>query len=339
MRAMQYAENGGPEVLTLVERPVPEPGAGEVRVRMHLSGVNPTDWKRREDTSGGALKEAQVPNNDGAGVIDAVGPGVDAGRIGERVWIWLAHWQRSDGTAQEYLVISARQAVALPEDASFELGASLGVPALTAHRALTLAGGGPSRLAPGALSGRTVLVAGGAGAVGNATIQLARWAGARVVATVSGPEKAALATAAGAQHVVNYRDEDAAAQIRAFAPDGVDLVVEVAPMTNVELDLAVLAPGGSVAYYALSSDSPTLALPAGPVLRNNYAWHGLLIYTMTDEQKDAAAADVSAAVAAGAFRVGEAAGLPLHHFPLERTGEAHRAVQDGTVGKVLIDLL
>ena len=338
MRAIEYTAHGGPEVLTLVERPVPEPGAGEVRVRVHVSGVNPTDWKRRAASRGGEMGGPVVPNHDGAGFIDAVGPGVDASRVGERVWLWLAQWQRSDGTAQDYVVIAARQAVALPEGASLELGASLGVPALTAHRALTLAAGGPYRLAPGALGGRTVLVAGGAGAVGNAAIQLGRWAGARVVATVSSPEKAVLATAAGAQRVVNYRDEDAVAQIRAFAPDGVDLVVEVAPGRNAALDLAVLAPGGTVAYYAADGDG-TLSLPVGEAMGNNYAWHGLLLYTITEAQKDAAVADVSAAVASGALRVGAEAGLPLHRFPLERSADAHRAVQDGAVGKVLIDLV
>jgi NADPH:quinone reductase len=338
MRAIEYTAHGGPEVLTLVERPVPEPGAGEVRVRVHVSGVNPTDWKRRKGSYAGGLDRPVVPNQDGAGVIDAVGPGVDAGRVGERVWLWLVQWQSPDGTAQDYVVTPARQAVALPEGASLELGASLGVPALTAHRALTLAAGGPSRLAAGALGGRTVLVAGGAGAVGNAAIQLARWAGARVVATVSSAEKAALATAAGAQHVVNYRDEDAVAQIRAFAPEGVELVVEVAPAGNAALDLAVLAPGGTVAYYATDGDG-TLSLPAGQAMGNNYAWHGLLLYTITDEQKDAAVADVSAAVVAGALRVGAEAGLPLHRFPLERTADAHKAVQDSAVGKVLIDVV
>jgi NADPH:quinone reductase-like Zn-dependent oxidoreductase len=339
MRAIEYTANGGPEVLTLVERPIPQPAAGEVRVRVHVSGVNPTDWKAREGAGRGPLKEAQVPNQDGAGVIDAVGPGVDSSRIGERVWVWEAHYQRSDGTAQDYVTIPARQAVTLPDGASLELGASLGIPALTAHRALTLASDGPSRLAPGALEGRNVLVAGGAGAVGNAAIQLARWAGARVAATVSSPEKAALATAAGAHHVVNYRDQDAVAQIRGFAPDGVNLIVEVAPDTNTALDLAVLALGGTVAYYAVSESGDRLSLPAFELMRRNYAWHGVLVYTVSAAQKDAAVEDVSAAVAAGALRVGPEAGLPLHRFPLEATADAHRAVQEGAVGKVLIDLV
>jgi NADPH2:quinone reductase len=160
-----------------------------------------------------------------------------------------------------------------------------------------------------------------------------------VAATVSNDEKAALAVAAGAQHVVNYRDDDAAEQIREFAPRGVDLVVEVAPVQNTALDLAVLAFGGTVAYYAVADRDEKLSLPAFELMRKNFAWHGMLVYTVTREQKDAAVADVSAAVAAGALRVGAEAGLPLHHFRLEQTGDAHRAVQDGAVGKVLIDLV
>jgi NADPH2:quinone reductase len=183
MRAVVYSEAGGPDVLRLVERPVPEPGPGEVRVRVRVSGVNPTDWKARRGEL--AFPEV-VPNQDGAGTIDGVGEGVDASRVGERVWVWEAAWQRPDGTAQEYVVLPERQAVRLPDGVSFDAGASLGIPALTAHRCLTLSELGPSRLAPGALAAQTILVAGGAGAVGHAEIQLARWAGARVITTVSG---------------------------------------------------------------------------------------------------------------------------------------------------------
>jgi NADPH2:quinone reductase len=195
MRAIVYTTTGGPEVLTLTERPVPEPGPGEVRVKVAVSGVNPTDWKvRRGAVPGQALTfPVVVPNQDGAGTVDAVGPGVVGLAVGQRVWLWEAAWQRADGTAQEYLVLPAAQAVPLPDAASFDLGASLGIPALTAHRCLTVGDGGPDRLRPGALDARTVLVAGGAGAVGHAAIQLARWAGAEVVTTVSGPAKAELA--------------------------------------------------------------------------------------------------------------------------------------------------
>ncbi|MFC1416662.1 NADPH:quinone reductase [Streptacidiphilus cavernicola] len=335
MKAIVYTANGPSDVLGLTEqRPVPEPGPGEVRVAVRVSGVNPTDWKSR---AGSAPAGEQVPNQDGSGVVDAVGPGVAAERVGERVWIWEAAWQRADGTAQEYLVLPGEQAVPLPEGASFELGASIGIPAMTAHRALTLGAGGPDRLAPGALAGRTVLVAGGAGAVGNAAIQLARWAGATVLSTVSGPAKGALATAAGAQHVVDYRAGDAAEAVRGFAPDGVDLIVEVAPGTNAALDLAVLRPGGTVAFYADGS-GPEVTLPVRELMVRNLRWQGVLIYTIPREAKLDAVAAITAALGAGALRVGEEAGLPLHHYPLEQTAAAHDAVQSGAVGKVLITL-
>ncbi len=306
---------------------------------MHVSGVNPTDWKAR--TRGPSWSSADaaevVPNQDGAGVIDAVGAGVSADRVGQRVWVWEAAWGRADGTAQELVTLPSRQAVALRDGASFELGASLGIPALTAHRCLTVASGLPVRLSPGSLAGSTVLVAGGAGAVGHATIQLARWAGARVLSTVSGDEKAILAQAAGAEHVVNYRADGAADEIRGLAPDGVDVVVEVAPGANATLDAAVLAANGTVAVYAADGGAE---LPVSwPLMLNNVAYRFVLVYTVTPEAKDAAVADVSAAVADGALPIGGDAGLPLHRFPLERTADAHDAVETGAVGKVLIDLV
>ncbi|MEV6012201.1 NADPH:quinone reductase [Streptomyces sp. NPDC051976] len=333
MKAITYTSSGGPGVLTLSERPVPEPGTGEVRVRVRVSGVNPTDWKSRQ---GADPAGEQVPNQDGSGVVDAVGPGVPGSRVGERVWLWEAAWRRADGTAQEYVTLPARQAVALPEHASFDLGASLGIPALTAHRTLTVADGGPERLAPGALDGRTVLVAGGAGAVGNAAIQLARWAGATVITTVSGPAKGELARAAGAHHVVDYRAQDAAAEIRRIAPDGVHIVVEVAPGANAALDVAVAAPNAVVAFYA--DDRESAAVPVRGSMVPNLRWQGVLVYTVPAAAKDHAVAAVSAAVADGELRAGPEAGLPFHRFPLERTAEAHTAVQEGAVGKVLIDV-
>ncbi|WP_308288951.1 NADPH:quinone reductase [Streptomyces humicola] len=333
-----YTQHGGTDVLTLAERPVPEPGPGEVRVRVRVSGVNPTDWKTRRGLTATGEQVEQVPNQDGSGVVDAVGEGVDPARVGERVWLWLAaHGRPNGGTAQEYVVLPERHAVALPDNASYELGAALGVPALTAHRCLTVADGGPARLAPGALDGRTVLVAGGAGAVGNAAIQLARWAGATVVATVSGPRKAALAKAAGAHHVVNYRDQDAAQQIRAVAPDGVGIVVEVSPAVNAGLDVAVAAPNAVVAFYA-NNGGDTVTLPVRASMSPNLRWQGVLLYTVPEEALAHAVADVSAAVADGALRVGEEAGLPLHRYPLDKTADAHAAVEGNAVGKVLVEV-
>lgn len=338
MRAVVYSETGGPDVLRLVERSVPEPGAGEVRVQVSVSGVNPTDWKSRQGRGGAPPFAEVVPNQDGAGAIDAVGEGVDPSRVGERVWLWEAAWERADGTAQEYVVVPERQAVALPEAASFDLGASLGIPALTAHRCLTVSDVGPGRLRPGALSGRTVLVAGGAGAVGHAAIQLARWAGARAIATVSGAAKADLARAAGADQVVNYRGGAAAEEVRRIAPDGISIIVEVAPAVNAGLDAAVLAPNGTVAVYANEGGGGEVELPVRELLFRNVRYQFVLVYTVPAEAKQQGVADVAAAVADGALPVGEEAGLPLHRFPLERTSEAHAAVEGSAVGKVLIDV-
>jgi NADPH:quinone reductase len=339
MRAVVYSQAGGPEVLRVVERPVPEPGPGEVRTAVRVSGVNPTDWKARRGGGGdGQLPFPEVvPNQDGAGTVDAVGAGVDPSRIGERVWLWEAAWQRADGTAQEYVVLPERQAVRLPDGVSFDVGASLGIPVLTAHRCLTVSELGPPRLAPGRLGGQTILVAGGAGAVGHAAIQLARWGGARVISTVSSDEKAQRTLAAGANHVVNYRTSDAADQIRGLAPDGVDIVVEVAPAANAALDAAVLASNGTVAVYATDGGSE-LGLAVGELMSRNIRYQFVLVYTVPPEVKDLAVADVAAAAADGALPVGDEAGLPLHRFPLDRTAEAHEAVEGSAVGKVLIDV-
>src|SRR5262245_16408047 len=310
------------------------PGPGEVRVRVHVSGVNPTDWKARTRDPSGSPEV--VPNQDGSGVIDAVGAGVPEERVGERVWIWEAAYRRPNGTAQELVTLPSRQAVRMPDHSSFELGASLGIPALTAHRCLTIAQTGPDRLAAGSHAGTTVLVAGGAGAVGPATIQPARWAGATVLATVSSDEKAVPARADGPDHVLNYREGGAVDAIRAVAPEGVDVVVEVAPAVNAELDAAVIAPSGTVAVYADDGGSE-LPMP-WQLWQKNVAYAFVLVYTVPSDLKDLAVADVSAAVADGAVPVGEDAGLPLHRFPLDRTAEAHAAVEAGAVGKVLVDL-
>jgi NADPH:quinone reductase len=339
MRAVVYSQTGGREVLRLVERPVREPGFGEVRVKMHVSGVNPTDWKARRGSRAGAELPFPelVPNQDGAGTIDAVGDGVAKSRVGERVWIWEAAWQRADGTAQEFVVIPGRQAVRLPDAASMDVGASLGIPALTAHRCLTVSELGPRKLAPGALNGQTVLVAGGAGAVGHAAIQLARWAGARVVSTVSSDDKARLALAAGAEQAVNYRTGQAADEIRALVLEGIDVIVEVAPAGNAILDGAVLAPNGTVAAYATDGGSE-LDLNVRELMSRNLRYQFVLVYTVPGAAKDQAVADVAAAVADRALEVGEHVGLPLHRFPLEHTADAHDAVEGGAIGKVLVDI-
>lgn len=337
MRAVVYTESGDSSVLDLVERDAADPGPGEVRVRIVRAGVNPTDWKFRAGGMGELAFPEIVPGQDGAGVIDAVGPEVTDLAVGDRVWTMLAQHTRPGGTAQELVVLPVANVTALPDQASYDVGASLGVPAVTAHRALTTSEDGPDRLAPGALAGKVVLVAGGAGAVGNAAIQLARWAGATVISTVSSPEKGALAQAAGAQHTVNYRDTDTVSAIRGLAPDGVDIVVEVAPAQNLRLDLQVLRARGTIAIYA-NNGGDEVALTVRETFSTNARFQWVLLYTVGADALRAAAEDITAALADGAFGVGEEHGLPLHHYPLEQTAQAHAAVEGGTVGKVLLDV-
>jgi NADPH2:quinone reductase len=336
MRAIVYANRGDTSVLQLVEWPLDEPHEGEVRVRIAVSGVNPTDWKTRSGAFGGPSAEPTVPNHDGAGTVDSVGPGVGGLQAGDRVWTTLAGDGRpAGGTAQEYTVVPAERVFPLPDGADFELGASLGIPGATAHRALTVAEDGPSRLHPGALQDRAVLVAGGAGAVGNAAIQLARWAGATVIATVSGEAKAQLAARAGGHHTVDYHDADAADQIRGVAPAGVDVIVEVAAGANSELDQSVLKPRGTVAIYANDGGVPFAPdVRANMTLNSRYQF--VLLYTVGWDRIGNAAADLGEAIDDGAFRVGEEAGLPLHRFDLAETAAAHDAVEGGAVGKVLV---
>ena len=337
MRAVVYTRTGDSSVLDVVEREAADPGPGEVRVQIVRAGVNPTDWKSRAGAMGEPAYPEIVPGQDGAGVVDAVGSGVADLEIGDRVWTMLAQHTRPGGTAQESVVLPIDNVTPLPDAASYDVGASLGVPAVTAHRALTTSEDGPDRLAPGALAGMTVLVAGGAGAVGNAAIQLARWAGATVISTVSSDEKATLARAAGARHTVNYRDGDPVTTIRNLAPGGVDLVVEVAPAQNLRLDLQVIRPRATIAIYAGNGgDEVTLGV-RGP-LSTNARMQWVLLYTVGRSALRAAAEDITAALIDGALGIGEEHGLPVHHYPLEQTSKAHAAVEDGAVGKVLIDV-
>jgi NADPH:quinone reductase len=338
MRAIVYTETGAPDVLKISERPEPTPSGGEVLVRVAVSGVNPTDWKaRRGEGPGQSLEFPEVvPNQDGAGTVVAVGANVDPARLGQRVWMWEAARHRADGTAQELVALPESQAVAMPDIASFDLGASLGIPALTAHRCLTVGAEGPATLGPGTLDGQKVLVAGGAGAVGHAAIELAVWSGATVITTVSSSEKGELAAHAGAHHIVNYRTEDAGQAVRRVAPDGIDVIVEVAAAANAALDASVIGPNATVAIYA--SDPDDVAIQAGSAMSANTRYQFILVYTLSPQMKWQAVQDVQAAVTAGALRVGAEAGLPLHRFPLERTADAHAAVESGAVGKVLIDV-
>ena len=230
-------------------------------------------------------------------MVEAVGSGVDAALVGERVWVWEAAFQRTDGTAQEFAMVPVQQVVPLPADASFDLGASLGIPFLTAHRCLTVTEDGPAQLGPGTLQDRVVLVPGGAGAVGNAAIQLARWSDATVISTVSSPAKAQLAVAAGADHVIDYRRQDVVAEVRKLAPHGVHTIVEVSSAANSAIDAGVIAMHGSVAVYA-DDGGAELTLPVRQLMLPNARWQFVLVYTAPREAK-ARAVDAVAACGPG----------------------------------------
>ena len=337
MRSVVYSETGGPEVLRLTDEGLPEPGPGELRVRVHRSGVNPTDWKSRAGRGPGApVDPPQIPGQDGAGVVEAVGAGVSESWLGLDVWLYEAAWKRRWGTTSEQTLVRETRVATLPDGAGPDLGAALGIPFLTAHRCLTLGEEGPRRLGPGTLQGRTVLVTGGAGAVGNAAIQLARWSDATVLTTVSSPRKAQLAAAAGADHVIDYRRSDVRDEVRRVVPGGVDVVVEVDPQRNAGVVARCLAPDATVATYADDGGGSDVSVPVRPSMVRNVRWAFVLVYTMPAAAKARAVDDLGAALLDRAIGVGEASGLPLHHFGIEEAAEAHRAVEQGAVGKVLI---
>lgn len=320
MRAAVYGVTGDSAVLSVEEVPTPDPGPGEVRVQITCSGVNPTDWKTRSGVTGGAPSAPQVPHQDGAGVVDAVGEGVADRHVGQRVWVYLAAFGNRWGTAAEHSVVPAGRTVPLPDGAADELGASLGVPAVTAAHCL---GGLPEHL-----RGATVLVTGGAGAVGHYAIELAKHAGARVVTTVSSPEKAELARAAGADLVVDYRQPGFVDEVRSFAAT-VDRVVEVALGANLELDLAVCRPGTEIVTYATEAHDPVL--PTRRLMAANATIRFMLLYGVPAAELADAVGWVDRAVEDGALSL-----LPLHRYPLDEVAAAQDAVEAGAVGKVLV---
>ncbi len=325
MRAAWYERNGpAAEVLQLGEMADPEPGPGEVRVRVVVSGVNPTDVKARAGSRPMGFPRV-IPHQDGAGVIDRVGPGVPASRVGERVWVYTVQWQRPFGTAAEYVCVPTRRAIPLPANTTFAEGACLGIPAVTAHRCL---------FADGPVAGQTVLVTGGAGAVGHYAVQLAKWAGATVIATVSSAEKARAAASAGADHTVNYRTEDVAARVLELTGGtGVDRVVDVDFGANLPATLRAVRTGGVIAAYASMGD-PEPKLPFYQLMARNVTVRPVLIYTMPESARDAATRDILALVERGRLihQIGA-------RFPLERIVEAHLAQESGQVmGNIVVEV-
>ncbi len=325
MRAVWY-ESFGPatDVLRFGELPDPEPGTGEVRVRVETSGVNPIDVKRRLGGRGEMTSPRVIPHFDGAGVIDRVGAGVSERRVGERVWLYEAQWGQDTGSAAELVSLPEERAIPLPEGATFDDGACLGIPAMTAHRSV---------FADGPVEGQTVLVTGGAGAVGRYAVQFAKLGGARVVATVSGDEKAAGAREVGADVVLNYRLENVAERVQEITDGrGADRVVEVEFGGNLDAALGAIKTGGVIAAYA-SQVVPEPKLPFYQLLYKSISVHHVIVFLMPDEAKTHAIRDIDRWLAAGSLKqhVGP-------RFPLEDTARAHEAVEGGAYGKVIVNV-
>ncbi|MGC0367276.1 NADPH2:quinone reductase [Rhodococcus sp. 27YEA15] len=323
MQVAAYRELGdAQDVLQVREIEAPAPGRGEVLVRVCLSGVNPSDWRARRAGRPWAGAEWSIPHSDGAGVIEAVGPGVAASRIGERVWMWNAAWNRSHGTASQYVCLPARHAVLVPDHVSNEFAAGIGIPYMTAWYCLHV---------DGPITGKTVLVTGGAGAVGNAAIQLAKYLGAIVITTVSSPEKEDIARAAGADFVIDYRaSESVVDEIAAATPDGVDIIIEVALGANIDCTARALNPRGTVVAYAPEPDLPRI--PTQRLLFLQASLRFVLVYTISEAEQDAAVAGIMDALSDCTFTQ-----LPTRVFGLSDIVAAHDAVEAGAVGKVLVD--
>lgn len=325
MLAAWYEQNGpARDVLRVGEQSDPLPGKGEVRVRLRASGLNPSDVKARAG-SRPVIPPRVIPNSDGAGTIDRVGKGVSRKRLGGRVWVYNGQWQRPSGTSAQYIVLPAALAVALPKKLSYQQGACLGIPVMTAHRCL---------FADGPIRKRSVFVTGGAGVVGHYAVQLARWAGARVIASVSSAEKAAHAKRAGAHEVINYNTEDVGERLRELTGGaGVDRVVDVEFGANLPAYVKALRPDAVVATYA-SMKVPEPKLPFYDLMRLNFTLRMVLVYSMPPAAKALAIADIARWTAAGRPKFAIAA-----RFPLREVVAAHEFLETGDkIGHVVLDI-
>ena len=323
MRAVWYEKNGtAKEVLQVGEVETPQPGPGEVRIKLKSSGVNPSDVKNRAGATRKIAFPRVIPHSDGAGIIDAVGAGVAQSRIGERVWTWNGQWKRPFGTAAEYIVLPGIQAVKLPDAISFEAGACLGIPALTAWHAIDIAG---------TKSGTTLLVAGGAGAVAHYAIQFAKARGATVITTVSSPEKATLARDAGADHIIDRKTEDVGARVMALTQGGVDAVIELDLTANAALLPGVLRPRGTLVVYGTG---PQVQFPGSFCLVNNITVKFLLVYELTADERARAVGDITRMLEGNRLKHNVA-----RTYPLAEIVAAHEAVESGKVaGNVVMTL-
>jgi NADPH2:quinone reductase len=325
MRAAVYSKQGpAREVLRIDELPTPQPGPGEVRVKLRTSGVNPSDWKVRRGGFGrGLMAPLIIPHSDGAGDIDAVGAGA-SDRVGERAWVWNGQWKRPHGTAAQYIVLPTAQAVRLPDTVDYAQGACLGIPALTAIHAVRLA-----QINPGA----TVLIAGGAGSVAHYAIQLAKLRGARVVTTISNDAKAAHAKKAGADDTINYRSEDVGERIKALTGGrGVDVVIEMDFSANARSYPAILRPHATVVIYGMSAHETTL--PGLWLMQNSATLRFFLVYDISDSDRAAGIAELT-----GLLEQGRLVHTVARRLPLDDVAVAHEIVERGDViGNVVLDI-
>ena len=323
MKAAWYERNGkAREVLTIGEMPDPHPAKGEVRVKIVCSGLNPTDVKRREGTRGQNIEFPRViPNSDGAGVVDESS---NKELLGKRVWVWNAQWGRAFGTCAEYICLPEAQVAPLPDGTDFAGGACLGIPAMTAHQAL---------FSDGDIKNRTVLVTGGAGAVGHYAIQMAKWGGARVAATVSSDEKAKVAKAAGADLVINYKSEDVATKVLEFSPGGVDRVVEVDFGGNLDTNIKAVKLNGTIASYA-SMGNPEPKVPFYTMMRRGIAVDLVFVYMMKPEERARAIRDLGALLRENRLKHNVA-----KHFKLDDLVAAHELQESNkALGNIVIEL-
>ena len=324
MRAAYYERTGAAkDVLTIGELPNQSLSTGEVRVRLHASGVNPSDVKAR--ASRPMIAPKIVPHSDGAGMIDEVGPGVPKDRLGQRVWVWNGQWKRPFGTAAEHITLPQEQAVPLPENITFEEGACLGIPALTALRALST---------DGSVLGSTVLITGGAGAVGTYAIQLARLLGAaKIISTVSSAEKARIAEGYGADHVINYRTEDVAHRVKELTDGkGVDRVVEVDAAANVRSLPDIIARDGL--YVVYGSGAAEIPFAFGPMIAIGAAVRFFVVYELVPAVRERTVGALNTYLRAGVLKHAVA-----RTFPLDDVAAAHEAVESGKmIGNVVLDI-
>ena len=324
MRAAYYETNGSArEVLRVGEVETPQAGPGEVRVKLATSGVNPSDVKARQGSRKIAWRQL-VPHSDGAGVIDQTGDGINKSRIGERAWVWNGQWKRAFGTAAEYIALPAAMAVKLPDKVSFEAGACLGIPAMTAIHAVTLAN---------AAQGATLLITGGAGSVSQYVIQFAKAQGATVITTVSSPEKAKVAQEAGADHAIDYKRDNVGERVMQITNKrGVDAVIEMDIVANAKLLPTVLRSKGSVIIYGTGAAEATI--PASFCLVNSIRLQFFLVYELDELERSRAIAAVNRALEQGKLinRVAQ----PI--FKLADAVAAHEAVEKGTIGNVIVSI-